>query len=63
MADPSWHAQPVGLALVSISAMGVIAGRTILARILKTTLHRISGIFFLALAGISLYKAIDTLLG
>jgi putative Ca2+/H+ antiporter (TMEM165/GDT1 family) len=44
------------LALVSISGMGVIAGRAILTRIPKAKLHHISGIFFLVLAVIPLVK-------
>ncbi|MGN7613601.1 TMEM165/GDT1 family protein [Magnetococcales bacterium HHB-1] len=48
-------------ALVFISALGVVAGRTILQKIPESLLHRISGIFFLALAAISLYRVVDIL--
>ena len=45
------------LALVSTSALGVLAGRTILQKIPLTLLHRISGSIFLILAAIAAYRA------
>lgn len=48
-------------ALVFVSALGVIAGRTILSRIPQSTLHRVGGIFFLVLAALSLIKVIENL--
>jgi len=45
------------LALVSTSALGVLAGRTILQKIPLTLLHRISGCIFLILAVIAAYRA------
>jgi len=44
-------------ALVSTSAVGVLAGRTILQKIPLTLLHRISGCIFLILAAIAAYRA------
>ncbi|MDP3008390.1 MAG: TMEM165/GDT1 family protein [Methylococcales bacterium] len=44
-------------ALVSTSALGVLAGRTILQKIPLTLLHRISGSIFLILAAIAAYRA------
>ena len=44
-------------ALVSTSAVGVLAGRTILQKIPLTLLHRISGSIFLILAAIAAYRA------
>lgn len=45
------------LALVSTSALGVLAGRTILQKVPLVLLHKISGTIFLALAGIAAYRA------
>jgi Ca2+/H+ antiporter, TMEM165/GDT1 family len=44
-------------ALVSTSALGVLAGRTILQKVPLVLLHKISGTIFLALAGIAAYRA------
>jgi putative Ca2+/H+ antiporter (TMEM165/GDT1 family) len=44
-------------ALATTSALGVLAGRTILQKIPLTLLHRISGIIFLVLAGIAGFNA------
>jgi putative Ca2+/H+ antiporter (TMEM165/GDT1 family) len=44
------------LALVTTSALGVWAGRTLLQRISITLLHRISGMLFLVLALLAMYK-------
>jgi Ca2+/H+ antiporter, TMEM165/GDT1 family len=44
-------------ALVSTSAVGVLAGRTILQKIPLTLLHKISGSIFLILAAIAAYRA------
>ncbi|MDP3839374.1 MAG: TMEM165/GDT1 family protein [Methylococcales bacterium] len=44
-------------ALVSTSALGVLAGRTILQKIPLTLLHKISGSIFLILAAIAAYRA------
>lgn len=45
------------LALVSTSALGVLAGRTILQKVPLVLLHKISGTIFLALAAIAAYRA------
>jgi putative Ca2+/H+ antiporter (TMEM165/GDT1 family) len=44
------------LALITTSALGVLAGRTILQRIPITLLHRISGVIFILLAIFAGYK-------
>lgn len=44
------------LALMTTSALGVLAGRTILQRIPITLLHRISGVIFILLALYAIYK-------
>ncbi len=45
------------LALAATSALGILAGRTILQRIPLQLLHRISGAFFVALAVFAAYQA------
>lgn len=50
-----WLGATVALALTS--ALGILAGRTILQKIPLTLLHRISGIFFLLLALYAAYQA------
>ncbi len=45
------------LALASTSAMGILAGRTILQKIPLVVLHKISGVIFLILAGFAAYRA------
>ncbi|WP_019865749.1 TMEM165/GDT1 family protein [Methylovulum miyakonense] len=45
------------LALASTSAMGIIAGRTLLQKIPLVLLHKISGGIFLVLAGFAAYQA------
>ena len=50
------------LALITTSALGVLAGRTILQQIPITLLHRISGVIFMSLAifaGYNTYKALS----
>jgi putative Ca2+/H+ antiporter (TMEM165/GDT1 family) len=44
-------------ALATTSALGVLAGRTVLQRIPLTLLHRISGAIFLVLAGLAGFNA------
>lgn len=44
------------LALMTTSALGVLAGRTILQRIPITLLHRVSGVIFILLALYAVYK-------
>ncbi len=44
------------LALGTTSALGILAGRTVLQKIPLTLLHRISGYIFIALAGIASYR-------
>lgn len=44
-------------ALASTSALGVVAGRTILQKIPLVLLHRISGVIFLGLSGLAGYRA------
>jgi len=45
------------IALASTSALGILAGRTILQKIPLVLLHKISGIIFLALAGFAAYRS------
>ncbi|MDD5113685.1 MAG: TMEM165/GDT1 family protein [Methylobacter sp.] len=45
------------VALASTSALGVLAGRTILQKIPLALLHRISGVIFLGLSGFAGYRA------
>lgn len=45
------------VALVSTSALGVLAGRTILQKVPLGVLHKISGSIFLVLAAIAAYRA------
>ncbi len=45
------------LALVTTSALGVLAGRTILQKFPLALLHRISGVIFLILAACAAYRA------
>ena len=45
------------VALITTSALGVWAGRTILQRVPITLLHRISGMIFISLAVFAAYKA------
>ena len=45
------------LALAATSALGIVAGRTILQKIPLVLLHRISGAFFLLLAVVAAYQA------
>jgi len=45
------------LALVTTSAIGVLAGRTILQRFPLALLHRISGVIFLILSAFAAYRA------
>jgi putative Ca2+/H+ antiporter (TMEM165/GDT1 family) len=44
-------------ALATTSALGVLAGRTILQKIPLTLLHRLSGVIFILLAGFAAYSA------
>ncbi len=44
------------IALITTSALGVWAGRTLLQRIPITILHRVSGVIFLLLALVAVYK-------
>ena len=50
------------LALGLTSALGVWAGRTVLQKMPLTLLHKISGVFFLLLAGFAAYQCYDSLL-
>nr|WP_235185831.1 TMEM165/GDT1 family protein [Methylomarinum vadi] len=50
------------LALIFTSAMGVLAGRTILQKLPLSLLHKISGIIFLILAGIAVVRTYDSVL-
>ena len=45
------------LALASTSALGIIAGRTILQRVPLVMLHKISGTIFLVLSAFAIYQA------
>lgn len=50
------------LALAFTSALGVLAGRTVLQKIPLSLLHKASGVFFLILSVIAAYKAYESLL-
>lgn len=45
------------LALTFTSALGILAGRTLLQRIPLSLLHKVSGVIFLILAGFAAYKS------
>lgn len=51
------------LALASTSALGILAGRTILQKIPLVLLHKISGTIFLVLSSFALYRAYATYSG
>ena len=51
------------LALAATSALGIVAGRTILQKIPLALLHRISGAFFLVLAVVAAYQAFKAYTG
>ena len=50
------------LALAFTSALGVLAGRTVLQRMPLVLLHRISGVIFLILAAVAAYQAFELML-
>ncbi|OAI06902.1 TMEM165/GDT1 family protein [Methylomonas methanica] len=50
------------LALAFTSALGVLAGRTVLQKIPLSLLHKASGVFFLILSAIAAFKAYESLL-
>lgn len=50
-------------ALATTSAVGILAGRTILKKIPLVLLHRISGAFFLVLAAVAAYQAYRSFTG
>ncbi|NOQ35261.1 MAG: UPF0016 domain-containing protein, partial [Methylococcaceae bacterium] len=50
-------------ALATTSALGVLAGRTILQKIPMSLLHRISGVIFLILAVVAAYNAYIVYIG
>ena len=54
---PVWFGASIGL--IMISALGVIAGRTILQKISISLLHKLSGGLFLVFAGIAAYRAVS----
>lgn len=56
---PVWVGGTLGLA--AISALGVLAGRTVLRRLPMRLLHRISGALFLLLAALAGWRAIAAL--
>ena len=58
---PVWIGGTLGLA--AISALGVLAGRTVLRRLPMRLLHRISGALFLLLAVLAGWRAIAALTG
>lgn len=53
--DPLWVWLGATLALSSVSAMGVLAGRTLLQRLNLVWVHRASGVLFLVLAAAAFY--------
>ncbi|CDH46822.1 MAG: TMEM165/GDT1 family protein [Candidatus Competibacteraceae bacterium] len=58
---PVWVGGTLGLA--AISALGVLAGRTVLQRLPMPLLHRVSGVLFLLLAAVAGWRAFATLPG
>ena len=50
------------LALIFSTAVGVLAGRTVLQRIPLTLLHKVSGLIFLLLSAVAAYHAYERLL-
>lgn len=58
---PVWVGGTLGLA--ATSALGVLAGRTVLQRLPMSLLHRISGVLFLLLAAVAGWRAFATLPG
>ncbi len=50
------------LALAFTSALGVLAGRTVLQRMPLVLLHKISGVIFLVLAAVAAYQAVEWML-
>ncbi len=58
---PVWIGGTLGLA--ATSALGVLAGRTVLQRLPLSLLHRVSSILFLLLAVIAGWRAFATLIG
>ncbi|MGZ4998904.1 MAG: TMEM165/GDT1 family protein [Methylomonas sp.] len=50
------------LALTFTSALGILAGRTVLQKIPLTLLHKISGVIFLVLAAIAGYKSYGSMM-
>jgi Ca2+/H+ antiporter, TMEM165/GDT1 family len=51
------------IALASTSALGIIAGRTILQKVPLVLLHKISGTIFLVLSAFALYQAYNSYMG
>ncbi|HNI52371.1 MAG TPA: TMEM165/GDT1 family protein, partial [Accumulibacter sp.] len=51
------------VALAMTSAIGILAGRTILQRIPLALLHKLSGAFFLLLAIVAAYQAYGAFTG
>jgi putative Ca2+/H+ antiporter (TMEM165/GDT1 family) len=58
---PVWVGGTLGLAVVS--ALGVLAGRTVLRRLPMPLLHRVSGALFLLLAMLAGWRAVAALTG
>jgi Ca2+/H+ antiporter, TMEM165/GDT1 family len=51
------------VALASTSALGILAGRTILQKVPLVLLHKISGMIFLALSAFAVYRAYSSFTG
>lgn len=51
------------VALASTSALGILAGRTILQKVPLILLHKISGMIFLALSAFAVYRAYTCFIG
>ena len=58
---PVWVGGTLGLA--AVSALGVLAGRTVLQRLPMPLLHRVSGVLFLLLAALAGWRAVAALTG
>ncbi len=58
---PVWVGGTLGLA--AVSALGVLAGRTVLQRLPMRLLHQVSGALFLLLAALAGWRAIAALAG
>ena len=50
-------------ALAATSALGIVAGRTVLKKVPLVLLHKISGMLFLALSAVAVFRAYSSYTG